>query len=271
MGKGTKRTSPGADGEKNPLSDVELSDEDAKRLDTVQRDIARAELALERQAQLKLVSVYQKRREVVRTLNKFWAVALMNHPLISFNVQHNADQSALSYLEDLWVERDKQEPRCFTIEFHFKENPFFTDKVLKKEFKYVPHEAADEQADEDGITPSMLDFSWERDVEPSAIKINWKDAEKALTKLYPREVGEDEDDMPAEPGSFFNFFEQEKDMTEIGPTISNEIFPDAIDYFLGKAGGDELDSEDEEDEEDDEDEDEEEIDLEKPRSKKQRI
>lgn len=52
-----------------------------------------------------------------------------------------------------------------------------------------------------------------------ASKINWSDPEKALTKLYPRvdepHDEEDEmsgqDDIPAEPGSFFNFFESADD------------------------------------------------------------
>ncbi|KAF8624796.1 hypothetical protein AX15_005685 [Amanita polypyramis BW_CC] len=263
--KGTKRASPGAEEEKNPLQNVELSDEDARKLQQVQREIARAELVLERQAQLNLVPVYQKRREVVRTIEKFWPVALLNHAVIEVHTTHTADQLALSYLEDLWVERDKQEPRCFTLEFYFKENPFFTDKVLKKEFKYVPPSAsADEKADEDGITPSMLDFSWERDVKLSAIEINWKDDSKALTKLYPRDV--DEDGNIFEHGSFFNFFVLDDDAMEIGALIGTEIFPDAIDYFLGT--NNELDSEDEDDEDD---EDAEEIDLEKPRSKKRRV
>ena len=46
MSKGTKRASPGAEEEKNPLSNVELSDEDAKKLTQIQRDLARAELIL---------------------------------------------------------------------------------------------------------------------------------------------------------------------------------------------------------------------------------
>jgi hypothetical protein len=51
---------------------------------------------------------------------------------------------------------------------YFKPNPYFTDSVLKKEYKYVPPPAAsDEQPDADGITDSMLDFSWIRDVQPS--------------------------------------------------------------------------------------------------------
>jgi len=42
---------------------------------------------------------------------------------------------------------------------------------LKKEFKYVPPPAAvDEKPDEDGVTESMLDFSWERDVEPKVTR-----------------------------------------------------------------------------------------------------
>lgn len=108
----------------------------------------------------------------------------MNHPLIGLQAQHDVDRTALSYLEDLWVVRDPVEPRCFTIEFvsllsrsvsgyslatqHFKSNPYFTDSVLKKEYKHSPPpSAASEQPDEDGLTPSMLDFTWARDVKPS--------------------------------------------------------------------------------------------------------
>lgn len=52
-------------------------------------------------------------------------------------------------------------------EQHFKENPYFSNAVLKKEYKFIPAPAAaDEKADEDGVTQSMLDFSWDRDIEP---------------------------------------------------------------------------------------------------------
>ncbi|KAF8168251.1 hypothetical protein B0H34DRAFT_52839 [Crassisporium funariophilum] len=269
MAKGTKRASPGAEDEKSPLQNVELSDEDAKKLQVIQRELARAELVLERQAQAMLRPVYEKRRPVIAGINSFWPVALMNHSLLAFHIQHNADQTALSYLEDVWVEKDPAEHRCFTIEFHFKENQFFTDKVLKKEFKYLaPPSLKDEKPDADGISDSMLEFSWDRDVEMSATKINWKEPEKALTKVYPREAGEDEDDMPADPGSFFNFFEHSADPSEVGLLIANEIFPEAIEYFLGNVdNGDGSDDEDE----DEDDDDAEEIDLEKPRAKKQRV
>lgn len=56
---------------------------------------------------------------------------------------------------------------CFYLQ-HFKENKFFNDRVLKKEYKYLPPPAAEsEKPDENGITDSMLDFSWDRDVQIS--------------------------------------------------------------------------------------------------------
>ncbi|KAI0762689.1 hypothetical protein C8Q74DRAFT_171165 [Fomes fomentarius] len=267
--KGVKRASPGADVEKNPLGDVDLNDEDAVKLQAIQKDVARVELALERRAQEKMLPVYEKRRAVVKAINKFWAVALLNHGLINLHAQHNSDQAALSYLEDLWIVRDSVESRCFTLEFHFKENPYFSNTVLKKEYKYVPPPVdTGDKPDADGITDTMLEFSWERDVEPQATKIDWKDDSKNLTKLHPR-VADEDSELPAEGGSFFNYFEVAQDPFDIGVTIANDIFPEAIEYFLGQAGGEDVDSDDE-DEEDSDDDEAEEIDLEKPRPKKQK-
>jgi hypothetical protein len=43
--------------------------------------------------------------------------------------------------------------------------------------------------------------------------VNWKDEKKALTKLYPRLV--DDEEEITEFGSFFNFFEHEADTLEV--------------------------------------------------------
>lgn len=45
-GKGVKRASPGADEEKNPLGVVELSDDDAQKLQDIQKVMQRAEILL---------------------------------------------------------------------------------------------------------------------------------------------------------------------------------------------------------------------------------
>ncbi|PCH33357.1 hypothetical protein WOLCODRAFT_135080 [Wolfiporia cocos MD-104 SS10] len=266
---GTKRASPGASLPKDPLGNVELSDEHATKLQGWQKDMSRIELIVERYSLNASLPAFEKRRAIAKDISRFWGVALMNHPTLAMHAQHHLDQVALSYLEDLWIVRDPREPRVFTIEFHFKENPFFSNSVLKKEYKYLaPPAAADEKPDADGITPSMLEFSWERDVEPQAMKIEWKDSAKILTKLHPRVPGEDGDDMPAEPGSFFNYFEIAEDPFDIGILLANEVFPEAIDYFLGRMNP-EYDSE-EDDSESEDDEDEDEIDLEQPRAKKQK-
>ncbi len=47
-----------------------------------------------------------------------------------------------------------------------------------------------------------------------ATKIDWKDEAKNLTKLHPRVVDED-DDLPSEGGSFFNFFEVAQDPFDV--------------------------------------------------------
>ncbi|TFK30400.1 hypothetical protein FA15DRAFT_4919 [Coprinopsis marcescibilis] len=261
MTQGIKRASPGAEDEK-PLS-VELSCEQAKDLRSVQREQAKLNLYLEREAQNKLYPAYVTRRPILKSINNFWPVALLKNHVVAFHAQHNADKTALNYLEDLWVTRDPNDFRCFTLEFYFKDNKFFEDKVLKKEYKLIPQpNTANEKPDENGITDSMLEFSWETHVEGQPIK--WKSEETNLTKSYPREAGDDDDELPIDTGSFFNFFEYKDDPSDIGPVIASEVFPDAIDYFLND---DEDDSEDEDDDSDDA----EEIDLEKPRTKKQKV
>ena len=48
---------------------------------------------------------------------------------------------------------------------------------MKKEYKYVPVSSGESDTpDENGITDSMLDFSWDRDVE---ISVSWTIYSKA--------------------------------------------------------------------------------------------
>jgi template-activating factor I len=142
MGPGKKRASPGAEASKNGSAienEVVLSEEDAKRLTDIGKEIANAELVLgmsqnnnlamppfgadatvvraERRAQAYLEPFYSKRRPILKSIPKFWPQALSNMGGIALHMQHKQDQDAILYLEDLWLERDKTEPRCFTLEF----------------------------------------------------------------------------------------------------------------------------------------------------------
>jgi len=254
--------------EKSPLGDTELSEAQNVSLGKISEESSRVDIALEFFTQEKYAPFLEKRREALKGIPKFWPVALLNHPTVSVHAVHHRDQVALSYLEDVWLIRDPKEKRCFTLEFYFKENPFFSDPALKKEYRYSPPTNVDgEKKDEHGVTDAQAAFSWDLHVEPQAIKITWKDDAHNLTKAHPRVL--DEGDELSEPGSFFNLFEFKKDHMELGVAIANEIFPEAIEWYKGTASQNfSDDDEDEEDEEDDEVD--EEIDLEKPRPKKQR-
>lgn len=61
--------------------------------------------------------MYEKRREVLKGITKFWPVALMNSEMIALQTVHYDDQNALSFLEDVWLVRNPQESRAFTLEF----------------------------------------------------------------------------------------------------------------------------------------------------------
>jgi hypothetical protein len=62
---------------------------------------------------------------------------------------------------------------------------------LKKEYKFVPPAAAaDEKPDADGITDSMLEFSWERDVQASVSQDDGRFAwavRELINCLFPTE------------------------------------------------------------------------------------
>jgi template-activating factor I len=49
---------------------------------------------------------------------------------------------------------------------YFKENPFFSDPVLKKEYRYLPKAGVDdEKKDEWGVTDAQAAFSWDTNVD----------------------------------------------------------------------------------------------------------
>jgi len=249
---------------------LDVSDADMEALNGILKEQDRVEIIVDREAERRYAPIFEKRRAIVAKIPKFWPMALGQHAELYAFLQNKEDQDAISYLREINVIRDTKESRAFTLEFYFNENPYFSDTVLRKEYQYSG-DAGNESPDADGLTPSALAFSWETDISPQAITINWKSDAKNLVAKYPARDDEDEDedamDVEEKAGSFFNLFESEEDTHELGVIIADDVFPNAIDYFLGRgpngldAWEDDEDDEDEEDDDDDADE----IDLEKPR------
>jgi len=93
---------------------------------------------------------------------------------------------------------------------HFKENPYFKNKVLTKEYKLKKPWSGPQT---DDIYDEMLDVSFDlgADLEPGTCKIEWKGEDMDIVSKYPRKDDPDDEGLDADFGSFFNLFEASKD------------------------------------------------------------
>lgn len=221
-----------------------------QKVDTLVEDFRKADAELIKH-ELKLQApLYKKRAEIVSSVKDFWFQALINCMATNVYID-DADHEALSYLSNVDVERDLNDPRAATITFSFRENPFFSNDKLAKKFSLV--DGADSLEDE---------FNFLEQTTPEKTQIDWKSDDKNLCKLKPTVGGPDSDDF--EPGSFFSTFFENTDQEiagGIGHAIIMDFWPGAIDFYTGADDLD-FDEDDFDSEEDEEDEDDAEIDLE---------
>jgi len=266
---GKKRASPGGGLKNSGLETMDLSDEQVKLLEDAQKERERVELFLSLHNLRHLQPTYKKQRQIFKDLPKFWPTALYHHPVLELATEHAADRDALSYLHDVWVERNTDEPRAFRIEFHFNENSYFSDKVLVKDYKYTTSDVSASTTDEYGLTAAQRDLDEDRDIEAQPSVINWKSDSKNLVAQYPRKMDTGNDAINQETGSFFNWFVEPGDEYSLGSYIV-EVFEDAVRFFFNTVetvdDEDITDSDEEEEEEGDE-----EIDLENPKKKARKL
>ncbi|KAN0063933.1 hypothetical protein ACQY0O_003539 [Thecaphora frezii] len=227
------------------------------RVEELMKEFRKADVELVKQELKMQVPLFEKRAKIVADVEDFWFQSMVNCMAMNVYVD-DADHEALSYLSDVKVDRDLDDPRAATITFSFRENPFFSDKELVK--KFALKEDAKSLEDE---------FNFVEETKPEKTEINWKSDDKNLCKLHPTVGGRDSDDF--EPGSFFSTFFENTDSeiaSGIGHSIIVDWYPNAIEFYLGANEGymDEDDFDSEEDEEEDDD-DAEEIDLEAEESR----
>ncbi|ORY06335.1 NAP-domain-containing protein [Basidiobolus meristosporus CBS 931.73] len=159
--------------------------------------------------------VYEKRKEVITSIPKFWATALSNHPILGSLLEED-DLEVLNHLVDITIEREEESANSHKLIMTFSENPFFTNTQLIKEFTV--------------------------DKDSAQVKnhpIEWKEG-KNLTHNGDSELD-----------SFFNWFNEEG--AELGELIANELYPNAFSYYQGGDSDEEdmgeMESEDDEDDE----------------------
>ncbi|GAA5795835.1 hypothetical protein HPULCUR_001197 [Helicostylum pulchrum] len=183
-----------------------------------------------------MTPIWYKRREIVKKIPGFWSQALGNSPLFSIDPTEN-DMEALEHLTDLHVEYDDKRPNYRKVTATFKKNGVFKNETLIKEFSVDP--------ESDGEVISKTTIEYHENKAPN----------------NKRKADQDEDDFAV---SFIEWFGD--DDVRVGDMISEDIFPNAVDYFQGPEEDDDLDDDDIELGSDEDSDDEEEA----PKAKKSR-
>ncbi|KAH9512936.1 hypothetical protein Btru_037106 [Bulinus truncatus] len=176
---------------------------------------------------------YNKRNEMIQKIPNFWWTAFTNHPQISA-ILTNEEVDCMQSLTSVDVEEFEDIKSGYKVTFTFRENPYFTNDKLVKEF----HLASSGEP------------------QSKSTEINWKEG-KDLTKQNTSESNGRKRKM--EPIlSFFTWFTNNSDPNadEIAEVIKDDMWPNPLQYYLASEAGassDHGDSDEDDEEEDDED------------------
>ena len=126
----------------------------------------------------------------------------------------------------------------YSISFYFKENPYFSNEVITKEF----HLAAENQSANDFTQAS------------TSTAIKWKEGKDLLKELQSKPQTNKKRDIDHK--SFFDWFSDNNDPVndDLAELIKDDIWPNPLQYFLVPDIGVYNDEESSVDEEDDDDE-----------------
>jgi nucleosome assembly protein 1-like 1 len=218
-------------------------------------------------------------------LKGFWCQALQNHPAFDQHIEE-WDEPVLEYVKDITaVDLEDDATKGFKLVFHFKENPYFSNEELWKEYHTEEGSPYTGETTTKKIVVSEIKWKPGKDVtvEKVAKKVKGGGAKKAKQKAAkateePRDsifrhffrnmeqgmgipddvhLEFDEDDVDDEDGLVDMMMDNDY---EIGEAIKDQIIPFAVRWYTGEAApedDDDDDEDDEEEEDDDEDEDEE--------------
>ena len=220
----------------------------------------------------------------IKGIPDFWLHTFKSTDLISEMIQEY-DEPVLKFLRDVRVKMHGERPYGYTIEFHFNDNEYFTNKVLTKTYELTTEVDQKDPFSFDGpvlykSTGCTIEWNKDKDVTVRLVKKKQKHKSSGTIRVITKEEKQD---------SFFNYFDNptesgmkpsdtkktksgddEDDMEdeenlceadfEIGQFLKDFLIPKAVLYFTGElvdsaSYDDEYDEDDEDDEEDFDDED----------------
>lgn len=216
----------------------------------------------------KVMVEFKKTPTNVKGVPNFWYTIFRNTEILSEMVQTH-DEPVLKKLQDIQIKYDGV--HSYTIEFHFDENEYFTDRVLTKQYFLKTEIDPDYPFNFEGPEIHKCKgcvINWEKkmNLTVKTIRKKQKHKERGAVRTVVKQVPND---------SFFNFFnppeviegkEEEDEDTqailatdfEIGHFLRSRIIPKAVLYFTGDIIDDDEEDDDEyggEEEDDDDDED----------------
>jgi len=186
---------------------------------------------------VKDLAIHPDYPEGVKGIPKFWLHVFKNaNEDVLMGCIEPHDEEVLAYMTDVTVSLRTD---GFKLHFHFKENPFFTNQELTKDYTY-----------REGPNPqSPLTYDGPEIAATKGCSIDWKEG-KDLTKLTMKvEKITTTDDhcapevVPAD--SFFDFFDppvvEDGELItstlvadfEVGVSIKEQLIPRALLYFTG--------------------------------------
>lgn len=170
--------------------------------------------------------------------------SLLTHSFYLFSILHDQEEDCLHYMTKLHVEDFDDVKTGYRISFYFKENPYFENDIITKEF----HLAAENQTSTDFTQTS------------TSTTIKWKEGKDLLKEQQSKPQNKKRD---IEHKSFFDWFCDNADPVndDLAELIKDDIWPNPLQYFLvpdigvyndeESSEGDSDEGEEEEDEDDD--------------------
>lgn len=143
----------------------------------------------------------------------------MSTNLYNFRIStilHEKEEDCLHYMTKLHVEDFDDVKSGYKISFHFKENPYFENDVLTKEFNLAAE------------NPTSTNFTQTS----TSTSIKWKPGKDLLKELQSKPQSNRKSNV--EYKTFFDWFTDNSDPVndDIAETIKDDIWPNPLQYFL---------------------------------------
>lgn len=173
---------------------------------------------------------FDKRAGIINKIPKFWLTSLINHPQLSTLVEED-EEDCLQYLEKLEVHEFEDIKSGFSLQFVFADNPYFSTKALKKEYR--------------------LEMG---DPVSTSTEIEWKEGYNLVEKAAQRAAtAKGSRKRQLETRTFFTWFSDNTDPSndDVSEVIKDDLWPNPLQYFLVpdievENGGEEEESEEDE-------------------------